>query len=287
VQIRVISGQESIMTFNSKLHSIQKHSHSLLCVGLDTDRVKIPAHLQTKKNGVLEFNKRIIEATRDSVCAYKINFAFYEGLGREGWSIIEKTRAMIPSSVLAIADAKRGDIGNSSSYYANAILNNFGFDSITVAPYMGDDSVVPFLQWKEKGVFLLALTSNEGAYDFQYKSIGKKRLFEEVVVTAQNWTKYENLGFVVGATKSADIESIRHLAPNAPFLVPGIGAQGGNLEEVVKYGCTKDGYGICINAGRSILYASNGKNFAEAARVEAIRLRGEINSMRKKYFKFH
>lgn len=272
------------MTFNSRLHSIQKHSHSLLCVGLDTDLKKIPAHLQTKKNGMLEFNKRIIEATKDAACAYKINFAFYEALGREGWAMIEKTRALIPSSILTIADAKRGDIGNSSGYYANAILNTMGFDAITVAPYMGDDSVAPFLQWKEKGVFLLALTSNEGAYDFQYKKVGKRRLFEEVVITAQRWMKLDNLGFVVGATKSKDIQLVRKLAASSPFLVPGIGAQGGNLEDVVKYGCTKDGFGVCINASRSILYATSEKDFAEAARNEAIRLRDEINSLRKKYF---
>jgi len=273
------------MTFNSKIHSIQKRSHSLLCVGLDTDAKKIPSHLQSKKNVVLEFNRHIIESTKDVACAYKINFAFYEGLGKEGWEIIEKTRALIPSSVLAIADAKRGDIGNSSSYYADAILNTMGFDAITVAPYMGDDSVAPFLQWKEKGVFLLALTSNEGAYDFQYKKFGKKRLFEEVVSTAQQWNKLDNLGFVVGATKSKDIQSVRKLAPAAPFLVPGIGAQGGNLEDVVKYGCTKDGFGVLVNASRSILYASNKKDFAEAARAEAVRLRDEINLLRKKLFR--
>lgn len=273
------------MSFTKYLLTLQKKNNSLLCIGLDTDPKKIPAHLQTKKNGVLEFNKQIIEATKDLVCAYKINFAFYEALGKEGWTIIEKTRAMIPSSKLTIADAKRGDIGNSSLYYADAILNTMEFDSMTVAPYMGDDSVTPFLQRKEKGVFLLALTSNEGAYDFQYKKIGKRRLFEEVVVTSQQWTKHDNLGFVVGATKSKDIHAVRKLAPTAPFLVPGIGAQGGNLEEVIRYGCTKDGMGVLINASRSILYASDGKNFTEAARREAMKLRDEINSFRKKLFR--
>ena len=272
-------------SFEKKVLSAQKHTRSLLCVGLDTDRKKIPPHLQSKKNGIIEFNKRIIEATKDVACAYKINFAFYEGLGKDGWTIIEKTKAMIPSTVLTIADAKRGDIGNSSSYYANAILNDFGFDSITVAPYMGDDSVRPFLQWEEKGVFLLALTSNEGAYDFQYKQIGTKRLFEEVVTTAQEWTQLRNLGFVVGATKSVDIQTIRKLAPAVPFLVPGIGAQGGNLQDVIKYGCTNDGFGVCINASRSILYASSDKHFAEAARKEAIKLRDEINSFRSSFYK--
>ncbi len=191
---------------------------------------------------------------------------------------------MIPSSILTIADAKRGDIGNSSGYYANAILIEMGFDSVTVAPYMGKDSVAPFLQWEDKGVFLLALTSNEGAFDFQYKKNGKKRLFEEVVSTSQEWTSRDNLGFVVGATKSKDIQSVRKLARNAPFLVPGIGAQGGSVEDVIKYGCTKDGFGVLINASRSILYASNGKDFAGAARSEAMKLNNEINFFRDKYY---
>ena len=272
------------MSFISKLDSIQKQSHSLLCIGLDTDPKKIPAHLGSNAGLVLEFNRQIIESTKDLACAYKINFAFYEVLGKEGWSVIEKTRALIPSSVLTIADAKRGDIGNSSGYYANAILNELGFDSVTVAPYMGKDSVQPFLQDEKKGVFLLALTSNEGAFDFQYKEIGKRRLFEEVVVTSQQWAKHENLGFVVGATKSADIQSVRKLAPTAPFLIPGIGAQGGSIDDVVKYGCMPDGFGVLINASRSVLYASSGKDFTDAARNEAMKLRDEINSTRNKYF---
>lgn len=271
------------MTFRNKISSLQHKSGSLLCIGLDTDPMKIPAHFRGKKNGVLEFNKRIIDATRDIVCAYKINFAFYETLGNDGWTTIEKTRGMIPSSLLTIADAKRGDIGNSSAYYADAILRRLDFDSITVAPYMGIDSVQPFLQDEKKGVFLLALTSNSGAYDFQYAKVGKKRLFEEVVAVSQQWTDKENLGFVVGATKSKDIASVRRLAPNAPFLVPGIGAQGGNINDVIRYGCTKDGYGVLINASRSILYASSEKDFADAARAEAERLNSEINSARGQF----
>ncbi|MEW5798401.1 MAG: orotidine-5'-phosphate decarboxylase [Bacteroidota bacterium] len=272
------------MTFYSLLTSIQQKTNSLLCIGLDTDAKKIPVHLRSKKNIILEFNKQIIGATKDLACAYKINFAFYEGLGKEGWSIIERTRALIPSSVLTIADAKRGDIGNSSGYYANAILRELDFDSITVAPYMGKDSVQPFLQDEKKGVFLLALTSNEGAFDFQYKKVGGRRLFEEVVVTSQQWTTRDNLGFVVGATKSKDIQSVRKLAPTAPFLVPGIGAQGGSIDDVIKYGCTPDGYGVVINASRSILYASSRKDFADATRNEAMKLRDEINSIQKKYY---
>jgi len=272
------------MNFTKHLLTLQKKTNSLLCVGLDTDPKKIPAHLRSKKNGVLEFNKEIIEATKDFACAYKINFAFYETMGKDGWTIIEKTRALLPSSSISIADAKRGDIGNSSSYYADAILTKMEFDSITVAPYMGKDSVLPFLEHKNKGVFLLALTSNQGAFDFQYKKIGGKRLFEEVVTTSQQWNTNKNLGFVVGATKSTDIQSVRKLAPDVPFLVPGVGAQGGSVENVIKYGCTNDGFGVLINASRSILYASNSKDFADAARSEALKLNNEINFFRDKFF---
>ncbi|MDP1675901.1 MAG: orotidine-5'-phosphate decarboxylase [Bacteroidota bacterium] len=272
------------MNFVKALTVIQKKNNSLLCVGLDTDPKKIPAHLRSRKNGVLEFNKQIIEATKDFVCAYKINFAFYETMRKDGWTIIEKTRALLPSSSISIADAKRGDIGNSSSYYADAILNKMKFDSITVAPYMGKDSVLPFLEHKNKGVFLLALTSNQGAFDFQYKKIGNKRLFEEVVTISQQWNTNRNLGFVVGATKSTDIQSVRKLAPEVPFLVPGVGTQGGSVENVIKYGCTDDGLGVLINASRSILYASNGKDFADAARSEALKLNNEINFFRDKFF---
>lgn len=272
------------MNFQKRVHKIQSKTQSLLCVGLDTDPKKIPQHLRSKKNGVLEFNKQIINATKDIACAYKMNFAFYEAMGKEGWSIIEKTRALIPSSVLTIADAKRGDIGNSSGYYANAIFRTLGFDSVTVSPYMGKDSVQPFLEDKNKGVFLLALTSNTGAYDFQYKTFGRKCLFEEVVIVSQRWTKHHNLGFVVGATTSAEIRTVRKLAKNIPFLVPGVGAQGGRVEDVIKFGCTKDGFGILINSSRNILYSSGGKDFADAARSEALKLKNEINFFRNKYF---
>ena len=272
-------------TFLSKLQTVQQNSDSLLCVGLDTDIKKIPVHLQSKKNGVLEFNKQIIEATKDFACSYKINFAFYEALAKDGWTIIEKTRALIPSNIITIADAKRGDIGNSSSYYANAILNEMEFDSITVAPYMGKDSVAPFLFSEEKGAFLLALTSNEGAKNFQYLKVGARRVFEEVIRISLKWNTKKNLGFVVGATKAQDMKSVRKLAPNVPLLIPGIGAQGGDLKNTIQYGCDKNGFNAIINASRSILYASNGNDFAEAARREAEKLRNEINIYRKKFFK--
>ncbi len=271
------------MTFHQRLITLQRRSGSLLCVGLDTDARKVPARFRSSAAGLWEFNRRIIDATGDLVSAYKINFAFYESLGKEGWTILEKTRAYIPSTALTIADAKRGDIGNTSSQYAKAILEEMEFDSITVAPYMGKDSVQPFLERTKKGVFVLALTSNSGAFDFQYRPAGRRRLFEQVVIASQKWTTAGNLGFVVGATKSTDIRSVRSLAPGIPFLVPGIGAQGGSVEEVVKYGCTKDGFGAVINASRSILYASAGKDFADAARSETVKLNNEINFFRNKY----
>ncbi|NUN69224.1 MAG: orotidine-5'-phosphate decarboxylase [Bacteroidetes bacterium] len=271
-------------TYAERLARIQNRSRSLLCVGLDTDAEKMPMHLRARPNGILEFNKRIIDATKDLVSAYKINFAFYESLGKKGWDILERTVAMVPSTIITIGDAKRGDIGNTSTQYAKAVLKDLGFDAVTVAPYMGKDSVQPFLEYHDKGVYVLALTSNKGAFDFQYQKIGKRRLFEEVVRTVKGWALHDNLGFVVGATKSEDIRTVRRLAGDLPFLVPGIGAQGGSVEEVVRYGCTKEGAGVLINASRSILYASPGKDFAAAARSEAVKLNNEINFFRDKYF---
>lgn len=271
------------MTFSQRLTGVQRKTDSLLCVGLDTDPLKVPEQFRKRPHGLLEFNKRIIDATVDLVSAYKINFAFYESLGAVGWKALERTLAFIPDPIISIADAKRGDIGNTSEQYAKAILDDLGYDSITVAPYMGHDSVKPFLDHADKGVFMLALTSNPGAFDFQYKKVGKRRLFEEVVTVSQQWTKNDNLAFVVGATKSADIKAVRKCAPEAHFLVPGVGAQGGSVEEVVKYGCRPDGTGVLINASRSIIYASKEKDFAAAARSEAMKLNNEINFYRNRF----
>ena len=267
----------TMRSYNDRLAALQRKTDSFLCVGLDTDAEKLPLHLRGKKNGILEFNRQIIEATKDLACAYKINFAFYEPLGAEGWRIIEKTRALLPSTAVGIADAKRGDIGNTSEQYARAILQNLGYDAITVAPYMGRDSVEPFLQWKDKGVYLLALTSNGGAADFQHLRINKRTLYEQVVFSAQRWNHQDNLGFVVGATAASNIRTIRRHAAEIPFLVPGVGAQGGRVADVIRYGSQRDGGGLLINASRSILYASSGKDFADAARSEALKLTNEIN----------
>jgi orotidine-5'-phosphate decarboxylase len=272
------------MIFTDKLKSIQEQNDSILCVGLDTDPAKLPASLRGRPDAQLEFNKGIIDATRDLVCAYKINFAFYESFGPRGWDTIVETVKHIPSSIITIADAKRGDIGNSSTYYANGILKDMSFDSITVAPYMGRDSVEPFLYSEEKGVFLLALTSNEGARDFQMLKTGQRRFFEEVVRKSLKWNVKKNLGYVVGATKASELKTVRAMAPTVPLLIPGVGAQGGDLKNVVRFGCDRNGELAIVNASRSVLYASKGDDFAGAARLEAGRLRDAMNSVREKYF---
>ncbi|MSQ45746.1 MAG: orotidine-5'-phosphate decarboxylase [Ignavibacteria bacterium] len=262
------------MNFNSKLIKAQKNS--LLCVGLDTDQTKLPIHLRKNKNGIILFNKAIINSTKDFVCAYKINLAFYESLGKEGWHILKQTLKAIPKNIITIGDGKRGDIGNTASQYAKSLFNDFGFDAVTVNPYMGYDSVEPFLNYKNKGIFLLAVTSNKGAYDFQFLKVGKLPLYKQVVKTSLRWNKNNNIGFVVGATKSSQLKELRKLAPKSPFLIPGVGAQGGNLRDAVKHGSTiKNNFAI-INVSRSVLYASSGKDFAIAARKETIKLAVEI-----------
>ena len=273
------------MNFTTKLLRSQKKSNSLLCIGLDTDVAKLPKFLRSHENPQYEFNRRIIEATSDIVCAYKINSAFYEAEGERGWRAMRETLQQIPPSIISIADAKRGDIGNSSEHYANIFLNKLKFDAITVNPYMGKDSVAPFLRSNEQCAFILAVTSNIGAKDFQYIKVGGKFLYEKVIATALKWNSKRNVGFVVGATKPNELQSIRKKAPAVPLLIPGVGAQGGSVETAVHYGCDSRGYLAIINASRSILYASNGENFAETARAEAAKLREEINFWRGRFFK--
>ncbi len=251
------------MEYN-KLVALIQDRKSFLCVGLDTDPNKIPAGIS-----LLDFNKSIIDATRDYCVAYKPNLAFYECLGKEGWEILEETVQYIGNDHFTIADAKRGDIGNTSSYYAKTFYETYGFDSVTVAPYMGRDSVEPFLQNPGKWAIVLALTSNQGAYDFQTFSDGKSALFEKVLQTVSTWGTPQNTMFVVGATKAELLEQVRKIVPDHFLLVPGVGAQGGSLEEVIKFGRNKD-IGLLINASRSILYASSDPStFAAAAAKEA------------------
>lgn len=261
-----------------------KKKNSYLCVGLDTDLSKIPAHLQQEDDPVFEFNKQIIDATHTYCVAYKPNVAFYEALGPKGWESLQKTLDYIPNNCFTIADAKRGDIGNTSALYAKAFFEQMNFDSITVAPYMGEDSVKPFLHFKNKWVILLAHTSNVGSADFQLieSKVNGHRLYEEVILRAQTWATPDQLMFVVGATQSDKIEGIRKLAPDNFFLVPGIGAQGGDLEMVSKYGMNKQ-CGLLVNSARAIIYASVEKDFAEAATREAKKVKEEMGKYLDKY----
>ena len=248
---------------------------SYLCVGLDTDFDKIPKHLQSHPDGIFEFNKQIIDATKDLCVAYKINTAFYEVLGAKGWDIMERTVNYIPKEHFTIADAKRGDIGNTSTQYAKAFFETLNFDSITVAPYMGEDSVRPFLEFDNKWAIVLGLTSNTGSMDFEQKKIGDNFLYEEVLKTVSTWGNENNLMFVIGATKASGLEDIRKIIPNHFLLVPGVGFQGGSLQDVSKYGLNKDG-GLLVNASRAIIYASEKEDFASEARAIALQYQTEM-----------
>lgn len=265
-----------------------KRKKSFLCVGLDTDVNKIPEFLfdqEGELDPIFEFNKAIIDATADLCVAYKPNIAFYESLGVQGWDVLERTVEYIRSNYpdqFIIADAKRGDIGNTSAMYARTFFGAMDFDSVTVAPYMGEDSVSPFLTYEGKWVTLLALTSNKGAFDFQFmedKESGE-RLFEKVLNTSKKWGDENNMMYVVGATKAEMLSDIRAIIPNHFLLVPGIGAQGGSLEEVVKYGMN-DQCGLLVNSSRAILYASSGENYAAAARQEALKVQKQMEDCLK------
>lgn len=249
---------------------------SFLCVGLDTDLTKIPAHLLQDEDPVFAFNKAIIDATKEFCVAYKPNIAFYECLGPKGWESLKKTIDYIPDNCFVIADAKRGDIGNTSSYYAKTFFEYLDCDAVTVAPYMGEDSVTPFQDYGGKWVILLALTSNKGALDFQFMTdINGEELYKKVLRKSAKWGDDSNLMYVVGATRAEGIGEVRKLVPNHFFLVPGVGAQGGSLDDVANYGWNAD-CGLLVNASRSILYASNGTDFADKAREEAQKLQQEM-----------
>ncbi len=249
---------------------------SFLCVGLDTDLSKIPVHLLDTEDPIFEFNKAIIDATKDFAVAYKPNIAFYECYGPKGWESLKKTIDYIPKNIFTIADAKRGDIGNTSTYYAKTFFEYLNCDSVTVAPYMGEDSVSPFLEFENKWVILLALTSNKGALDFQFMTDLKgEKLYQKVLRKSSAWGTDENLMYVVGATRAEGIGEVRKLVPNHFFLVPGVGAQGGSLIDVANYGWNKD-CGLLVNSSRGIIYASNGHDFAEKAGVEAQKLQMEM-----------
>lgn len=266
------------MTRQEIIEQIKKKK-SFLSIGLDTDINKIPKYLLKYKDPVLEFNKQMIDATKDLCISYKINTAFYESRGLKGWESLVQTFAYLPSDSFSIADAKRGDIGNTSAMYADAFFNpqssEMDFDSITVAPYMGADSVKPFLNYKDKWVILLALTSNEGAKDFQFMGDETEYLFEKVIKKSQEWASDEQLMYVVGATRGEAFTAIRKIAPHHFLLVPGVGAQGGSLADVCKYGLNKD-CGLIVNSSRAIIYASDKEDFADVARVEAKKIQQEM-----------
>lgn len=266
------------MTRNDLFQKILEKK-SYLCVGLDTDLDKIPKHLLDAEDPIFEFNKAIIDATRDLCVAYKPNLAFYEAQGLRGWVALEKTVKYIGNKHFTIADAKRGDIGNTSKMYAKAFFENMNFDSVTVAPYMGEDSVKPFLDFEDKWVILLALTSNIGSQDFQFNH----DLYKNVLTTAQGWGTPDNLMFVIGATHPERFLEIRQLAPNNFFLVPGIGAQGGDLNKVSEYGMN-DHCGLLINSSREIIYAGNGEDFAEKARAAALKAQELMAAFLEKRF---
>ncbi len=268
------------------LINLIRRKKSFLCIGLDTDINKIPAHLKGLDDPIFEFNKAIVDATIDLAAAYKPNFAFYECYGVKGWESLTRTINYInttyPGQAFTIADAKRGDIGNTSQQYARAMFDKassgLDFDAVTVAPYMGEDSVKPFLSYPSKWIIVLALTSNKGAEDFQFFTGGDTRLFEQVLNKSKQWGSRDNMMYVVGATKAEMLSDIRKIVPDHFLLVPGVGAQGGSLQEVAKYGLTKD-CGLLVNSSRNIIYASNGTDFAEKAREEASKMQAEMDAI--------
>ena len=253
-----------------------REKKSFLCVGLDSDIKKIPKHLLEYDDPIYEFNKQIIDSTKQYCIAYKPNIAFYECMGSSGWDSLKKTVDYIPDDIFVIADAKRGDIGNTSTMYATAFFENMNFDSVTINPYMGSDSVIPFLKFKEKWAIVLALTSNDGASDFQnITDLDSKSVYQRVIETSSKWGDENNMMYVVGATKAEKLSDIRKLIPNHFLLVPGVGAQGGDLASVAKYGLNSD-CGLIVNSSRGIIYAGNGRDFADKSKEVAKNIQNEM-----------
>ena len=271
------------MNFSQKLRNACHRNNSMLCIGLDPDPQYMPPDID-----VFEFNRSIIDATADLVCAYKPNFAFYESMAEDGIDTLRRTIRYIPDNIPIIGDAKRSDIGNTARAYARSIFINLGCDATTVNPYLGSDSVEPFIDYRDRGVFILCLTSNSGAKDFQMLECSNREpeartLYQIVAGRASEWNRYGNVGLVVGATYTKELKSIRRIHPDIPILIPGVGAQGGNLVNAVKYGVNSSGDGIIINSSRRVLYSSKEGDFARAARCEALSLREQINSLRRQY----
>lgn len=274
------------MNKNQLISEIRK-KQSFLCVGLDTDVTKIPEHLRGLEDPIFAFNKQIVDATAQYAVAYKPNIAFYECYGIAGWKSLEKTVNYIKNKypeIFLIADAKRGDIGNTSKMYAQAFLENLPFDAVTIAPYMGEDSVSPFLTYEGKWAIILALTSNKGAFDFQFQKSGNTYLYETILSTSKTWGSDENMMYVVGATKAEMLSSVRAIVPNHFLLVPGVGAQGGSLEAVAQYGMNKD-CGVLVNSSRGIIYADSTEHFAEISAMKSAELQQQMASLMKQYMK--
>lgn len=260
-----------------------KLKRSFLCVGLDTDINKIPVELKNFKDPVFEFNKRIIDSTHDLCVSYKLNLAFYETLGPAGLESLKKTVDYIPENIFLIADAKRGDIGNTSNMYASAFFEFYNFDAVTLSPYMGKDSVDPYLKYPGKWAILLALTSNQGSQDFQTLKTQRGYVYEDVLDISSTWGNSDQIMYVVGATKASSLTSIRKIVPDNFLLIPGVGAQGGDLDEVTRFGINKT-VGLIVNASRSIIYASNGADFNQAARVKSLEIQSEMAALMDKYY---
>ncbi len=260
------------MKYKEKLAGLIAERKTVICVGLDTDPDRIPKHIKGLENPILEFNKQIIEATSDLVCSYKPNIAFYERLGSSGWDILKKTISIIPRSVPVIVDAKRGDIGNTSAMYAKAIFEDLGADAVTLSPYLGEDSLAPFFDYEDKFSFILCVTSNAGAQDFQFLEIDGRPLYRHVAESVLRWNRRDNLGLVVGAPYPHKIKEVRAISGNLPFLIPGVGAQGGDLEAAVRFGSDDGSSLVVVNSSRGVIYASNGIDFAERAREEVQKL---------------
>ncbi len=265
------------MSFNERLNQVCTEKNSLVCVGLDVDLNKVPSFILEKKEPLVYFCQAIIAATLPYAAAYKINTAFFEAYGVSGWEAMSKVAAYLPDDVIKIADAKRGDIGNTSQMYARAFFQEMNFDAITVNPYLGYDALAPFLEDENKGAFILCHTSNKGAADFQKFSNGKKALFEVVAEQVQLWNVRHNCGLVVGATFPEEMKQVRSLVPELPFLVPGLGAQGGDFELAVRYAINEQGLGAIFNFSRGIIYRSNGQDFAEAAGIATKQTKQDIN----------
>lgn len=268
-------------SLNETIRKIIRDRNSLVCVGLDYHPDKAPESIRSGPDPLFRFNKAVIDATCDLVCAYKPNLAFYEAFGSEGWDALERTVRAVPEGILKIGDAKRGDIGSTAEQYARALFR-IGFDAVTVNPYLGRDSVEPFIKDPERGAFILCLTSNPGSADFQYLEIGGRPLYLHAAGKIRGWNTRDNCGLVVGATHPDELRILREAAPDLPFLIPGIGAQGGDLESAVRSGTDGRASMAVVNSSRGILYASSGSDFADAARRETLKLRDRINAIRER-----